>query len=423
LPDSLRNRTIAIRKAIMYLNKSIHIAKEIGDIVVLQYFFSYLSQAQALTGNYKEAYESHINYSIFHDSAFSIKSQQKIAQLESKKEMELKEKELVIFRVKDKQQKIFILSIAAFLIMLLALIGIIVRSLRRKKKANDLLNHKNDEISRQKDALKESQSQLIQSEKMASLGMLTAGIAHEINNPVNFINSGVVSLQKDYEELDQFIQSLELKFPGAQGYAKEQGVDELLNILPQTIEDIKTGVYRTSEIVNGLRNFTSMDASELKDADIHEGLESTLLLLNSKIKDHITVVKEFDERIGLIKCYPGQLNQVFMNLLINSIDAIEQKFTKNPEDYSQHQIGITTKLDVTELHKQVKIVISDTGIGIPDEIKGKLFDPFFTTKEVGKGTGLGLSICHGIIEKHGGNITFISKINQGSTFTITIPAV
>lgn len=132
-------------------------------------------------------------------------------------------------------------------------------------------------------------------------------------------------------------------------------------------------------------------------------------------------MKEFDKRIGLIKCYPGPLNQVFMNLVNNAIDAIDQRIKKNPADSGQYQIGITTKLMDTGLQKQVKIVVSDTGSGIPDGIKDKLFDPFFTTKDVGKGTGLGLSICHGIIEKHGGNIAFESKVNEGSTFTVMIP--
>ncbi|MEI7980940.1 MAG: two-component regulator propeller domain-containing protein [Bacteroidota bacterium] len=280
------------------------------------------------------------------------------------------------------------------------------------------------------DKLKRTQSQLIQSEKMASLGMLTAGIAHEINNPVNFINSGAISLEKDYEDMHKIIKSLGQLPPETQKLADQLGLDELLKIIPQTIEDIKTGVQRTSAIVRGLRNFTRMDASELREADLHEGIDSTLLLLSHKLKDRIRIVKAYDKQIGSIKCYPGPLNQVFMNLLNNAIDALEQKVKEGLSGTGATgtqtlvytpQIVITTKMSEENGRKQVKIEISDNGTGIPGEIRDKLFDPFFTTKEVGKGTGLGLAICHGIIEKHGGRITIDSSVNEGSTFTITIP--
>ncbi|MEI7500865.1 MAG: two-component regulator propeller domain-containing protein [Bacteroidota bacterium] len=288
----------------------------------------------------------------------------------------------------------------------------------------------NEELENTLEHLKKTQSQLIQSEKMASLGMLTAGIAHEINNPVNFINSGAISLQKDYEDLQLIIRAIDQLPPGAQKLANELDMDELLKIIPQTIEDIKTGVQRTSEIVKGLRNFTRLDSTELREADIIDGIESTLLLLNSKIKDRISVVKEYDERVRFVKCYPGPLNQVFMNLLNNAIDAIDQKIKEKPSRpgepeavnlFDQFQIMITTKMIDENEKKKVEIVISDNGVGIPEKIRDKLFDPFFTTKEVGKGTGLGLAICHGIIEKHDGQITFESKVDEGSVFTITIP--
>ena len=273
--------------------------------------------------------------------------------------------------------------------------------------------------------MKESQVQLIQSEKMASLGMLTAGIAHEINNPVNFINSGAVSLQRDYDDLQLIIQSIDQFSPGKQKLADELGMKELLKIIPQTIEDIKTGVQRTMEIVKGLRNFTRLDVASLKEADIHEGINSTLLLLNHKIKDRISVIKDFDEGIGPVNCYPGQLNQVFMNLLNNAIDAIDQKIQLNSEGGESpgipYKIGISTRLTYHDGKKHVEIVISDNGAGIPYESRDKLFDPFYTTKAVGKGTGLGLFICHGIIEKHGGHITFESDAGKGTAFTIYLP--
>lgn len=287
---------------------------------------------------------------------------------------------------------------------------------------NVILGNKVDERTRR---LKETQSQLIQSEKLASLGLLTAGIAHEINDPLDLINTGVTGLQKDYENLNKIVQSVGILPKGARKLADELELNELLKIIPGTIADIKTGVERTSEIMQGLRNFTRLDVSDLKEADIHEGLDSTLLLLSHKFKDRISIMKKFDKRIGLIKCYPGHLNQVFMNMLNNAIDAITQKIKDDQSGKlfsgDHFQIEISTKLILGAEQNKVEISIRDNGTGIRAEIMDNLFDPFFTTKDVGKGTGLGLSICHGIIEKHGGSITVQSKLKEWTIFTITLP--
>ncbi len=289
---------------------------------------------------------------------------------------------------------------------------------------NVFLGNKVEERTRK---LKETQSQLIQSEKMASLGMLTAGIAHEINNPINFINSGVISLQKDYDDLHQILQSVGTFPQATQKLADELNLDELLKIIPETIVDIKTGVERTSEIVQGLRNFTRLDVSDLKETDIHRGIDSALLLLSHKIHNRIRIVKSYDKNIGYVKCYPGLLNQVFMNLLNNAIDAIDQKIAEDRsgdiKSGSLFQVGIITRLISDGGRKQVIITISDNGSGIHEEIRDKLFDPFFTTKKVGKGNGFGLSICHEIVEKHDGRITFQSKENEGTEFMVALPVV
>ena len=416
-------------EAIHYLNMGLSIARQIGDKKSLKNGFLSLSETERIQGNYKKALDDYQLFFIYHDSLLSEEGNNKVTRLKISNETEKRDREIKLLGKENeiktlqvKQQRILVLASFAGITLLIIIVLFIINSRRRLNRAFLLVNRKNKVIETTLEKLKQTQSQLIQSEKMASLGMLTAGIAHEINNPVNFINSGAISLQKDHEDLKQFIQSLEYKFPGVQKYAEEQGIDEILAYMPQTIDDIMTGVTRTSEIINGLRNFTRVDASELKETNIHEGLEATLLLLNSKIKDRITVVKEFDERIGFIKCYPGPLNQVFMNLLNNAIEAIDQKITNCPAADQKYQIGITTSLMETGLQKQVQIKISDNGIGIPDEIKDKLFDPFFTTKDVGKGTGLGLSICHGIIKKHDGSISFESKVNEGSAFTIMLPA-
>ncbi len=287
---------------------------------------------------------------------------------------------------------------------------------------NVVLGNKVEERTRR---LKETQSQLIQSEKLASLGLLTAGIAHEINDPLDLINTGIKGLQKDYEDLNKIVQSVGILPEGSKQLADELEMNELLKIIPGTIADIKTGVERTSEIMQGLRNFTRLDVSDLKEADIHDGLDSTLLLLSHKFKDRICIIKNYDKRIGLIKCYPGPLNQVFMNMLNNAIDAITQKIKDDQSGkltYGDHfQIEITTKLITVAEQNKVEISIRDNGTGIRAEIMDNLFDPFFTTKDVGKGTGLGLSICHGIIEKHGGFITVQSKLKEWTIFTVTLP--
>ena len=433
-------------EALRYLNKGLALAKEIGDKDGIKTYYQCLSEADSSQSNYAQALKHYKSYAQYKDSLLNAETNRQVAQMEIRYETEKKDREIKLLgkenQVREQQMKLLelrsrwqvtmIIAAVTVAIVLIIIVLIIINSRRRLRKTYILVNKQKEEIEVQKEEvestlekLKHTQSQLIQSEKMASLGMLTAGIAHEINNPVNFINSGAIGIQNDFIDLERFIHLIEQKFPDAMKLAGEHGIDELLKIMKQTIEDIKTGVTRTSEIVSGLRNFTRMDASELIETDLHEGLDSTLLLLSHTYKDKVQVVKDYDNRIGLIRCYPGPLNQVFMNLLNNAIDAINSKMKTDSSGKTQapgqYQIGIRTKLTESGGRKQVKITFSDNGCGVPDEIRDKLFDPFFTTKEVGKGTGLGLSICHGIIEKHQGKITYESRVNEGSEFTITIP--
>jgi signal transduction histidine kinase len=289
------------------------------------------------------------------------------------------------------------------------------------KMRTEEISQKNEQLNLQKEELGEtlknlrlSQFQLIQSEKMASLGQLVAGIAHEINNPVNFISAGVDSLKTNIEEV---IQVLELYHNMTPDTAKEkleeienlkdkieynQALSEIVNL----IDIIKTGTERTTEIIKGLRSFSRMDEDILKITDIHENLNTTLILLRNKYKDRISIEKDYGD-LPQIECFQGQLNQVFMNVITNAIDSIKENGT----------ITIRT----SKSNEMIQIRISDTGIGIPDDIRPKIFDPFFTTKEVGKGTGLGLSISHGIIEKHMGRIDVNSTAGNGTEFTISLP--
>jgi signal transduction histidine kinase len=272
----------------------------------------------------------------------------------------------------------------------------------------------NKELRKTLDDLKQAQSQLVQSEKMASLGQLVAGIAHEINNPVNFINAGVDSLSTNLDEIRQVLEiyhkvtvtNVAEKLKEVEEIKKKVEYKEAIREINKLIVSIRNGTKRTTEIVKGLRTFSRLDEDILKIADIHEGIDSTLILLHNKYKNRIEIVRNYGN-IPQVECYPGQLNQVFMNILSNAVDSIENEGT----------ITISTSI----LNDFVQIIIKDTGNGIPENIREKIFDPFFTTKGVGKGTGLGLSISQSIIEKHEGNIEVKSELMKGSEFIISLP--
>ncbi len=270
-------------------------------------------------------------------------------------------------------------------------------------------------------------TQLIQSEKMSSLGQLVAGVAHEINNPVSFIYGNIAPAKEYIQDLLKLIQVYQQYYPDPvpeiQEITQEIGLDFVVADLPKLLSSIEMGSQRIKEIVLSLRNFSRLDESEIKSVNIHDGLDSTLMILKNRLKTNserpeIAVIKEYG-KLPLIGCYVGQLNQVFMNILVNAIDALEEaisndRFTREPKIFIR-----------TELTKdnQVCISIADNGIGIPEHFQKKLFDPFFTTKPIGKGTGLGLSISYKIItEIHHGTLQCISAYNQGTKFLILFPS-
>ncbi len=291
-----------------------------------------------------------------------------------------------------------------------------------EKKMKELLKEEQrskDELKNAMENLKSAQSQLVHSEKMASLGQLTAGIAHEINNPINFISSGMNSMKMSIESMKEIIETYGRLEEGddpkelieeIKELKEEHEFDELMDELDDLIKDINYGVQRTIEIVKGLRVFSRLDEEEAKMANINENIDATLTLLKNKTKNRIKVSKYYDEKMGDIECFPGQLNQVFMNILNNAIQAI-------PEDRKDGEITIYTE----EEKEQVVIRLKDNGSGIPDEIKSRIWEPFFTTKAVGVGTGLGMSITFGIIEKHNGKIDLQSEVGKGTEFVISLP--
>ncbi len=261
---------------------------------------------------------------------------------------------------------------------------------------NEEIHIKSRALEKNLDDLLRAQQQLIQSEKMASLGLLTAGIAHEINNPINFIGVGITALEKKIGRLRDHVRG------GSMSEMKETR-----NQINQLVQDIKIGASRTEEIVSSLKTFSHHDEAELKVSNINDGIESTLVLLNSRIKNRIEIIRNLDKNLPKLLCYPGQLNQVFMNLLTNAADAIKEN----------GRITITT----AQVNNHVEVKIADTGSGIPDAVREKIFEPFFTTKGIGAGTGLGLSISYGIIRQHKGTITISSQEEKGTEFIITLP--
>jgi two-component system NtrC family sensor kinase len=280
------------------------------------------------------------------------------------------------------------------------------------------------ELNESLEGLKQAQSQLVESEKMASLGQLTAGIAHEINNPINFVTSNINPLKRDVEMILEVMTTIESvsqsELPADEKrkkiaeYKEEIDFDYLMVEIRHLIKGIDEGASRTAEIVKGLKIFSRLDEDDLKKTDINEGLESTLVVANNLLNNNINVVTEFGE-LPLLECYAGKLNQVFLNIISNAIYAVERKFG----DKTGGEIKINTAAD----NESVIITIADNGTGMNEQTLKKVFEPFFTTKEVGEGTGLGMSIAYNTIKKHNGQITVNSDPGKGTTLIIRIPVV
>jgi len=278
------------------------------------------------------------------------------------------------------------------------------------------IEKKNSELQNAYDDLKATRSQFVQQEKMASIGQLAAGVAHEINNPISFVTSNLGTLQKYLGRVAEFLKGQAEIFPPEAGddratrlaeSRRQLKIEAILEDLPALIAESLDGVERVRKIVQNLKSFSRIDQSDYSLADINQCLDDTLNIIWNELKYKCTVKKDYGD-LPLTKCYPQQLNQVFMNLLVNAAQAIE----------GQGEIVITTRASETE----ITIAIVDSGSGIPPENLGRIFEPFFTTKKVGKGTGLGLSITYDIVtKKHGGKIEVASEPGKGTTFVVTLP--
>jgi len=288
-----------------------------------------------------------------------------------------------------------------------------------KERTQELIET-NQNLSITIENLKAAQYKLVETEKMASLGQLTAGVAHEINNPINFVSANVAPLRLDFKELFALLEKYDAVahdpqnddlLTEAQKYKAKIDLDFVKDEILTLLDGIEDGANRTSEIVQSLRTFSRMDELVLKPANINNAILNTLILLRSSIPNYIEIKPIFD-KLAPLNCYSGKLNQVLVNLINNSIQAIKAK-----EEHHNESILIVTR----DLDNEVAIEITDTGIGMSEDVRQRIFEPFFTTKEIGEGTGLGLSIVFGIIEKHNGSIEVQSAPGKGTTFTVKLP--
>ncbi len=278
--------------------------------------------------------------------------------------------------------------------------------------------------------LQQAQVHLIQSEKMSSLGQLVTGVAHEINNPVNFIGGNLIHVETYIQQVLEILRLYQSHYPNPSSEIVDKiddfDLEFLMEDLPKLAHSMKIGATRILEIVQSLRTFSRVDEAEVKAVDIHEGINSTLMILHSRLKAKpdfpgIQVIRDY-QQLPLVECYPGPLNQVFMNLLSNAIDALGERMWQC-NDQTEHHPVPTIKISTRAIASGcIEIRIADNGLGMTEAVLTQLFNPFFTTKPIGKGTGVGLAISRSIVvEKHGGHLQCFSEPGQGAEFIIQIP--
>lgn len=415
----LQNYTQAIR-----LQKdALKIAEEVNRLTAIRDIQERLSDLYGQAGDFEKAFAAQKKFYVLSDSIFNENTANQLHELEAKYEAEKKDREIEFLKkeqiLQENEKSQLILGLVLlFLLSAISLYALVSSRTANKKlqiaqeKGHQLLGEKEDLIS----TLKQTQLRLIQKEKMASLGQLSAGIAHEINNPVNFVNGNAEALHLDLSEIKPILvavaQLSKREDPSSviqelQKLSATIDTDFLLTEILQLTESIQRGSSRIQTIVSSLKSFSHSSGEEFQEIDLNEILDATLNILTHKLRLKETkLVKNYGE-IPKIYCQPGKISQVTMNMLDNAIDAIEK----------EGEIRISTK----EKENKILLKISDNGSGIDEISKNKVFDPFFTTKELGEGTGLGLSISYGIIKDHGGEIQVDSELGEGTSFEISLP--
>jgi signal transduction histidine kinase len=395
-------KTGKLNAAIPYLKTGLKIAREIDSKVLIKDNYLAFSDLYYAKKNFQQSFSYYKLYSTYNDSIFDEQSSKKIAELQIGYETEKKEKEIEIL-TKDKAIQDLNLrhqinirnSFIGGFILIFCLAGVIYNRYRLKTRANK-------ELEEAMIQLKETQQQLVMREKMAALGKLVAGMVHEMNTPLGAINSAIDvssrSVNKIVQEIEKSRTLKEIK--------NNNLLSDLLKVLQNNNPVVITAGERINRIISSLKSFTHLDEMSFQKADIHEGLESTLTLLEHEFKDRITVVREYGD-LPAVFCYPGELNQVFMNLLMNASQAIKDK-------------GVITIRTFTE-NKNVYVQITDTGIGISSQQMKYLFEPSFTKTESRIKAGMGLFTSYNIIQKHSGKIKVKSAGSEGSTFTVIFP--
>ena len=298
---------------------------------------------------------------------------------------------------------------------------------QRVRQRTEEMEERNERLRAALDELKLAQDQLVQSEKLASIGQLTAGIAHELNNPINFVSSSAQSLRRDFDDVSEVLNELKRlsnedpamtdRVGELQSRMQSMDLDFTLTEIDELLSGIEDGANRTAEIVKGLRIFSRMDGDASAEANLNELIESTLVILRSSLREEVVLSVDLAENVPGISCQPGKLNQVFMNLITNAAQATK----RNNLSQEERVVRIRTRVLLDEGKEWVQVAVEDNGIGMTEEVKSQIFDPFFTTKEVGEGTGLGLSIVKGILDDHNATMAIQSQPGEGSTFLITFP--
>jgi signal transduction histidine kinase len=435
---------------LQYLDSALELGREINSKALIRNSYHSLSEYYASIAAYESALDYFKLYSALNDSIYNDETSKQITAMQTLYETEKKDKEIQVQKAEIKgneaelrRRNIQRYALLVGITLVIILMAVLHRSYIHKKRTNVLLTQQNREINQHQEEikaqrdylqklneelgvqkeeleevlknLKETQSQLVESERMASLGQFTAGAAHELNNPVNFISGNVKPLKRDIENILQVIskydsviqeQKLEGKFTQVEALKKELELEFVIEEIHKLLEGINEGALRSAQIVKGLRSFSGLDSDSYEFTNIHEGMDAAVDLLEDRLGDRIMVNKNYGD-IPDIECLPAKLNQVFLNLLNNSIQAIDGK----------GEISIKT----SHSNNTVKISVKDNGQGMEAEVLANCFEPFFTTHEVGEGVGLGLSISYGIAKQHGGQIDVSSSPGEGAEFVITLP--